>query len=250
MNEATKSHCAWNTVQFVIRQCSTMRCLQSGTILGITIFLGTFVQGEPQLFGTNPAKSVLGAAVGGALLGAAGALALSKIARGRNNRGRNNFRSRSRFGGRRYGKYRRYGRALPDNLGFPEDAIESTAKMDRAFEYLYLASQMDKDTCVRRLICHVNDPKVQDFQQDGTTDMFAQVFGADEFGKLDFGSPLVDLDLAAEIGLQIGAEQCGVVYSRCEKSVPEILREMGEAEKILLQDETFLREQNLLASSE
>ncbi|TRY72304.1 hypothetical protein TCAL_03426 [Tigriopus californicus] len=198
----------------------------------------------------DPAKSVLGAAVGGALLGAAGALALSKIARGRNNRGRNNFRSRSRFGGRRYGKYRRYGRALPDNLGFPEDAIESTAKMDRAFEYLYLASQMDKDTCVRRLICHVNDPKVQDFQQDGTTDMFAQVFGADEFGKLDFGSPLVDLDLAAEIGLQIGAEQCGVVYSRCEKSVPEILREMGEAEKILLQDETFLREQNLLASSE
>lgn len=80
--------------------------------------------------------------------------------------------------------------------------------------------------------------------------MFTQVFGADEFGNLDFSSKTVDLDLAAELGKQMGAEQCGVVYSRCEKSIQEILRETGEAERILLEDETLLREQNLLESSD
>lgn len=54
---------------------------------------------------------------------------------------------------------------MPDNLDVVEDGADVSEELiNEAMEYLYLASQMDVDTCVKRLICHVNDPNAKDFQ--------------------------------------------------------------------------------------
>lgn len=82
----------------------------------------------------------------------------------------------------------------------------------------------DSGDCIKRLLCELQSKKDQDLPWDEI------LIKKSVASKIDYMSPILQLQLAVDLGTKQGPKQCSVVYSRCafdSDVIMELMRQQG-----------------------